>query len=886
MLSTRAVSSLSRNVFARPFANASRAYAAAPAAEQKSKSDEEGLSSLKSTLNKAVAASKVFATYSQDQVDKIFRAAAEAANAARLPLAKMAVEETRMGVVEDKVIKNHFASEFVYSQYKNTKTCGLIAHDPISGYSKFAEPMGVIAGIIPTTNPTSTAIFKTLLALKTRNALVICPHPRAAKCTIAAAKVVLDAAVAAGAPADIITWIDSPSSLVSGALMKAPEVSLVLATGGPGMVRAAYSSGHPSLGVGAGNTPALIDETADIELAVNSVLISKTFDNGVICASEQSIVAVDAVYDKVRAEFVRRGAYFLNEEEKVKVRKGIEKDGKLNADIVGQPVAKLAQMFGITVPAGAKVLIGEVSVVGKEEPLSQEKLSPILAMYRSSDFNTALATTHKLIMFGGAGHTSVIYTHPDNRQNIEAFQAMAKTGRILVNSPSSQGAIGGIYNQILAPSMTLGCGSWGGNIVSDNIGPLHLVNVKSVAERRHGAGGFNVPATVLLQSGGAASTFAQLSGKKVLVVADKNADVAAVSAALAKAGAEATVFNGVGAASTLAAVQAGLKATVAFHPDTIVAVGGGAAIDAAKLIWLGYEHPETRLDGLTIRFMDMGKRVYNVPALGAKASLIAIPTAIGSGSEVTPFSSLVDEATGKSYTIADAAFFPSAAIVDPSLIAALPKAAVAAGAFEAISHAVESFVSIAASDRTKDLSREALTQIFDALPSADAEKVLYASTKAGMAYANAFLGVTQSLANKVAVACDIPVGVAAAVLLPYVIRYNATDAPFKQAIFPSYHSPRAVADYAELANALKLGGSTPVEKAENLAAAIEGLRSKAGVPSSLKAAFGSAAQDAKFLAVVDKLAEEAFDDQCSLANPRYPLIEDLKAILVAAHQGL
>jgi len=863
---------------------------------------DEQLLKLKDTLTKAHAAQRKYASFTQEQVDAIFKAAALAANSARIPLAKMAVEETRMGVVEDKVIKNHFASEFIYNKYKYEKTCGVIEADAAGGLVKVAEPVGVVAGIVPTTNPTSTAIFKALLALKTRNALVLCPHPRAAKCTVEAARIVRDAAVAAGAPDNIISWVETPSLPVSQALMQAPEISLILATGGPAMVRAAYSSGHPSVGVGAGNTPAVIDETANIEMAVSSVILSKTFDNGVICASEQSVVVVDKVYDAVRKEFQRRGAYFLTEEEKVKVRAKVIVDGKLNPNIVGQSISKLAELFGITVPPGTKVIIGEVAEIGHQEPLSEEKLCPVLAMYKAPGFEKAVDMADKLITFGGPGHTSVLYTNPLNKAAIDHFGKIVKTVRILINTPASQGAIGDLYNFHLDPSLTLGCGSWGSTSVSTNVGPRQLLNIKNVTERRENMLWFRVPPKVYFKGGCLEVALAELKGKqRAFVVTDKPlydmgmADQ--VTRILDVHNVHHQVFYHVTPDPTLACIREGLKEILEFKPDVIIALGGGSPMDAAKVMWLMYEVPDTKFEGLAMRFMDIRKRVYDVPALGKKAQMICIPTTSGTGSEVTPFSVVTDEETGMKYPLADYSLTPHMAIVDPQLVLNIPKKLTAWGGIDALTHALESYVSIFATDYTKGLSKEAIVLLFKYLPRAyhngptdfeAREKVHYAATIAGMAFANAFLGICHSLAHKLGSAFHVPHGLANAALISHVIQYNATDMPFKQAAFPQYQFPHAKEDYAELADMLKLGGNTTDEKVIKLIEAIEDLKKQVDVPASIKDILVDTkgckqATEAEFLASLDKLAEDAFDDQCTGANPRYPLIADLKQIYTNAY---
>ncbi|KAJ9514832.1 hypothetical protein QJQ45_028502 [Haematococcus lacustris] len=898
-------------------------------------SDDE-LVKLKGILSRSKAAQAAYSTFTQEQVDTIFKAAALAANQARIPLAKMAVQETGMGVMEDKVIKNHFASEYIYNKYKHTKTCGVVDSDPAGGMYKVAEPIGVVAGIVPTTNPTSTAIFKALLCLKTRNSLILCPHPRAAKCTIAAARIVRDAAVAAGAPADIISFVESPSLPVSQALMAAPEVSLILATGGPAMVRAAYSSGHPSVGVGAGNTPAVIDDTANVQMAVSSVLLSKTFDNGVICASEQSVVVCDKVYDAVRAEFVKRGAYFLTEEDKVKVRAKVIVDGRLNPNIVGQSVEKLAALFDIKVPEGARVIIGEVEVIGKAEPLSEEKLCPVLAMYRAADFEAAASMADQLVTFGGPGHTSVLYTNPLNRAHIDYYGSLMKTVRILVNSPAAQGAIGDLYNFHLDPSLTLGCGSWGSTSVSTNVGPAQLLNIKSVTERRENMLWFRIPPKVYFKGGCLEVALAELRGKnRAFIVTDKPlydmGYAEKVTKVLDTVNVHHQVFYHVAPDPTLQCIQEGLKEILDFKPDVIIALGGGSPMDAAKVMWLMYEVPETKFEGLAMRFMDIRKRVYDVPTLGKKAMMVAIPTTSGTGSEVTPFSVVTDERDGSKYPLADYALTPNMvsatygihasssttanvshdmpltmniskfcptcsalqAIVDPQLVLNIPKRLTAWGGVDALTHALESYVSIFATDYTKGLSKEAITLLFKYLPRSyhngpndfeAREKVHTAATMAGMAFANAFLGVCHSMAHKLGAAYHVAHGLANASLISHVIRYNATDSPFKQAAFPQYQYPQSKQRYAEVADMLGLGGATEDEKIILLIEAVEDLKRQVNIPDNLREIIG-AEREAEYMASLDHMAEDAFDDQCTGANPRYPLISDLKQMYVDAWTG-
>uniref|UniRef100_A0A7R9YRG3 alcohol dehydrogenase n=1 Tax=Chlamydomonas euryale TaxID=1486919 RepID=A0A7R9YRG3_9CHLO len=810
----------------------------------------DDLAALQKVLTEAQKAQEVYSRFNQQQVDKIFKAAAIAANQARIPLAKMAAEETKMGIAEDKVVKNHFASEFIYNKYKNLKTCGVIEEDVAGGMSKVAEPVGVVAGVVPTTNPTSTAIFKSLLALKTRNALVLSPHPRAAKCTIAAAKIVLDAAVKAGAPPGIIGWIEKPTLVVSQALMTAPEISLILATGGPGMVKAAYSSGHPSVGVGAGNTPAVIDDTANIEAAVSSIMLSKTFDNGVICASEQSVVVQANVYDKVKAEFKKRGAYFLTDAEKDKVRAKVIIDGRLNADIVGQSIPNLSKIFGISPPPGTKVIIGEVERVGHDEALSEEKLCPVLAFYKAPTFEACVDTADKLVRFAGAGHTSVLYTNPLNKAHIHHFSSTVNTVRMLINTPAAQGAIGDLYNFHLDPSLTLGCGSWGSTSVSTNVGPMQLLNIKSVTERRENMLWFRVPPKVYFKAGCLEVALGDLRGKKrAFIVTDKPLfDLGycdQVTRVLDEINVSHQVFYHVTPDPTLQCIEAGLKEMEEFRPDVIIALGGGSPMDAAKVMWLMYEVPETKFEGLAMRFMDIRKRVYELPQGRRESTMVCIPTTSGTGSEVTPFSVVTDEKTGMKYPIADYFLTPRMAIVDPQLVINMPKTLTAWGGIDALTHALESYVSIFATEYTKGLSREAIILLFKYLPRAynngpndlqAREKVHYAATIAGMAFANAFLGVCHSMAHKIGSRYHVPHGLANALLITHVVRYNATDVPFKQAAFPQYEYPRAKEDYAEIADMLNLPGATNDDKVISLIGAIEDLKGQLEIPSTIKEA--------------------------------------------------
>ncbi|NJO78392.1 MAG: bifunctional acetaldehyde-CoA/alcohol dehydrogenase [Cyanobacteria bacterium RM1_2_2] len=855
------------------------------------------LQELETLIQQVKTAQHHYATYDCTQVDLIFKKAAQAANANRIPLAKMAVTETRMGVVEDKVIKNHFASEIIYNKYKHEKTCGVVEEDKAFGIQKIAEPIGVLAGIVPTTNPTSTAIFKALIALKTRNAIIFSPHPRAKECTIEAAKIVLEAAVAAGAPEHIIGWIDEPTVELSQALMKHPDVKLILATGGPGMVQAAYSSGHPSLGVGAGNTPAVINETADIQTAVSSILLSKTFDNGMICASEQSVVVLESIYEAVKQEFAARGAYFLNAEEKAKLGSQILKDGRLNPAIVGQSVANLAVLAGIEVPAGMKVLIGEVEAVSPEEPFAYEKLSPILAMYRAQTFQSAVDKAEQLITFGGRGHTAVLYTDPTHHQDIDYFETHMQTARVLINTPSSQGAIGDLYNFKLDPSLTLGCGSWGGNSISENVSVHHLLNIKTVTERRENMLWFRVPPKVYFKSGCLPVALRDLADKKrAFIVTDRPLFdlglVDQITEVLDDIGIKHDIFHDVEPDPTLSNVNKGLEQLRNYQPDVIIAVGGGSPMDAAKVMWLMYEQPEIEFEGLAMRFMDIRKRVYELPPLGKKATLVAIPTTSGTGSEVTPFAVVTDDRVGIKYPLADYALTPSIAIVDPNLVLSMPKRLTAWGGVDALTHAIESYVSVFATEFTNGLALEAIALIFQYLPrsyrngAADPEareKVHYAATIAGMAFANAFLGICHSMAHKLGSTFHVPHGLANALLISHVIRYNATDVPFKQAIFPQYKYPNAKQRYAQIADYLQLGGTTLDEKVERLIIAVEELKRDLDIPSTIKEVVN--VEESVFYTKLDELAEQAFDDQCTGANPRYPLIQDLKELYIQAYQG-
>lgn len=852
---------------------------------------------LEQLIQRVKAAQRKYATYTQEQVDTIFKKAALAANTARIPLAKMTVAETGMGVVEDKVIKNHFASEIIYNKYKGDKTCGVIEEDKAFGIQKIAEPVGILAGIVPTTNPTSTAIFKALIALKTRNAIIFSPHPRAKECTIEAARVVLEAAVAAGAPEDIIGWIDEPTVPLSQALMQHPDINLILATGGPGMVRAAYSSGHPSLGVGAGNTPALIDSSAHLKMAVSSIILSKTFDNGMICASEQSVIVVDDVYDEVRQEFIDRGAYFLNAEEREKFAKLIIVNGRLNAEIVGQPVNKLAQLAGVTIPEDTRVIIGEVESIGTDEPFAFEKLSPILAMYRAKDFEDAVEKAEKLVLFGGRGHTAVLYTAPSNIEHIKRFEDKVETARVLINTPSSQGAIGDLYNFRLDPSLTLGCGTWGGNSISENVEPKHLLNIKTVAERRENMLWFRVPPKIYFKYGALPVAIRELAGKRrAFIVTDKPlydlGVTASLEACLEEIGLKYDTFYDVEPDPSLETVQRGLALMKTFQPDVIIAIGGGSPMDAAKIMWLLYEHPEIEFDGLAMRFMDIRKRVYELPPLGDKAIMISVPTTSGTGSEVTPFAVVTDRRTNIKYPLADYALTPTMAIIDPELVLNMPKKLTAYGGIDALTHALEAFVSVLASEYTNSLALEAIRLLFKYLPSAykngandpkAREKVHYAATMAGMAFANSFLGICHSMAHQLGATFHVPHGLANALMIPHVIKYNSTDAPFKQATFSQYKYPNAKWRYARIASYLGLPGETDEQKVNSLIAAVEDLKRELDIPASIKDAIKESRQE--FYAKVEHLADQAFDDQCTGANPRYPLITDLKQLLEDAYEG-
>ncbi len=837
-----------------------------------------------------------FAKFDQEKVDEIFRKAAMAANNSRIDLAKLAYEETGMGVIEDKVIKNHFASEYIYNKYKDEKTCGVIERDTSFGLLKIAEPIGVIAAVVPTTNPTSTAIFKILLTLKTRNGIILSPHPRAKKATIRAAEIILEAAVKAGAPKGIIGWIDEPSLELTQTVMASAD--LILATGGPGMVKAAYSSGKPAIGVGAGNTPAIIDETADIRMAVNSVLLSKSFDNGVICASEQSVLVHQDIYSDVKREFAMRGAYILNKKETEAMKKVIVIDGKLNSKIVGQSAFDIAAMAGIKVEEATKILIGEVTSVELEEPFSHEKLSPVLAMYKVKTFEEALVKAERLVELGGFGHTSVLYTDQmKSKDRIELFGATMKTGRTIINMPSSQGAIGDIYNFKLAPSLTLGCGSWGGNSISENVGVKHLLNIKHVAERRENMLWYRVPEKVYFKYGCLGvglKDLADMNKKKVFIVTDKVlydlGFVEKLTDHLDDMNIDFKIFYDVEQDPTLATARKGAAEMLSYEPDTIIALGGGSPMDAAKIMWVLYEHPEVQFEDLAMRFMDIRKRVYPFPKLGQKAMMVAVPTSAGTGSEVTPFAVITDEKTGMKYPLADYELTPDMALVDAELMMTMPKSLTAASGIDALTHAIEAYVSVLASEFTNGMALEAIKLIFEYLPKCYSngfediearEKMAHASTIAGMAFANAFLGVCHSMAHKLGASHHISHGIANALLINEVIRFNADDNPRKQAAFPQYKYPNAKWRYAQIADYLKLGGKTDDEKVEKLIGAIDALKTTLSIPKSIKEAGVS---KVNFMKSLDDMSINAFDDQCTGANPRYPLISEIKEMYLNAYE--
>lgn len=853
---------------------------------------------LDALIDRVSKAQKIYATFSEEKVDAIFKAAATAANKMRIELAQMAVDETKMGVLEDKVIKNHFASEYIYNKHKGVKTCGIIKEDKVGGTKIVAAPLGVLAGIVPTTNPTSTAIFKSLLALKTRNAIIFSPHPRAKKSTVAAAKIVLDAAVSAGAPQDIIAWIEEPTIELSSALMTHPKIHGILATGGPSMVKAAYTSGKPALGVGPGNTPAIIDETANIDRAVSSILLSKTFDNGMICASEQSVIVVESIYDEVKSTFLYRGAHILNKNETELLRKIILTDKGVNAAIVGQPAQKIAELAGFKVPAGTKILLAEQTDYSKNNPYAYEKLSPILTMYKAKDFTSATDIALALVELGGMGHTSVLYTDERKSDRIDFYANKMPTGRILINTPSSQGGIGDLYNFRLEPSLTLGCGSWGGNSVSENVGVKHLLNYKTVAERRENMLWFRVPPKIYFKRGATDLALREFEGKKrAFVVTDRflfdSGMSSLVTDVLEEMNIDFQIFFDILPDPTLGAVQNAVSMVRVYEPDLIIALGGGSPMDAAKMIWLLYEQPDVCFEDLAMRFMDIRKRICRIPELGKKADLVCIPTTSGTGSEVTPFTVITDEKTGLKYPLADYALTPSMAIIDANFVDKMPKSLTAAGGIDALVHAIEAYVSVMATNYTNSLALEAIKQIFRYLPRAykngaedpkAREKMHNAATIAGMAFANAFLGVCHSMAHKLGAMYHIPHGIANALLICQVIRYNATDKPARQAAFPQYDVPEAKKRYAQIAHTLYLGteNSTEDERIELLIEAIAKLKDEIDIPKSIKA-YGI--DEKTFMANLDKLSLSAFDDQCTGANPVYPMVDEIKQMYIDAFNG-
>ena len=843
-------------------------------------------------------AQRIFAAYTQEQVDKIFTAAALAANKARIPLAKLAVEETGMGIVEDKVIKNHYAAEYIYNAYRDTKTCGVIEEDKAYGIKKIAEPIGVVAAVIPTTNPTSTAIFKTLISLKTRNGIIISPHPRAKESTIAAAKVVLEAAVAAGAPEGIIGWVDVPSLELTNTLMK--EADIILATGGPGMVKAAYSSGKPALGVGAGNTPAIIDSTADVILAVNSIIHSKTFDNGMICASEQSVTVLESVYEEAKKEFQYRGCYFLKPGEELdKVRKTIIINGALNSKIPGKSAYEIAQMAGVDVPKNTKILIGEVESVDISEEFAHEKLSPVLGMYKAKTFDEALEKAAQLVADGGYGHTSSLYVHPAETEKIAKHAAAMKTCRVLINTPSSHGGIGDLYNFKMAPSLTLGCGSWGGNSVSENVGVKHLLNIKTVAERRENMLWFRTPEKVYFKKGSMPVALDELGTvmhkKKAFIVTDsflyKNGYVKPIEDKLDEMGIQHTCFFEVAPDPTLQCARKGVDQMRQFEPDTIIALGGGSAMDAGKIMWIMYEHPEANFEDMAMDFMDIRKRVFTFPKMGEKAYFVAIPTSSGTGSEVTPFAIITDADTGVKWPIADYALLPNMAIVDVDNMMTQPKGLTSASGIDVMTHAIEAYVSIMATDYTDGLAMKAVKLVFENLPSAyengandpkAREEMANASCMAGMAFANAFLGVNHSMAHKLGAFHHLPHGVANAVILTEVMRYNAAEVPTKMGTFSQYQYPHALARYAELGRFAGCTGKDDKEVFENFIAKLEELKEKIGIKKTIK---DYGIDEKYFLDTLDEMSEQAFNDQCTGANPRYPLIQEIKDLYLKCYYG-
>ena len=856
----------------------------------------ETLEDLELAMKELREAQKIFSTYTQEQVDAIFKAAATAANKARIPLSRMAVEETGMGVLEDKVIKNHYAAEYIDNAYKNTKTCGVIEEDPVYGITKIAEPLGVIAAVIPTTNPTSTAIFKTLICLKTRNGIIISPHPRAKNCTAAAAKIVLDAAVAAGAPEGIIKCIDVPSLELTNKVMQ--EADCILATGGPGMVKAAYSSGKPALGVGPGNTPVIIDDTADVKMAVNSIIHSKTFDNGMICASEQSVTVLESVYKAVKEEFKYRGCYFLKKEELDKVRSTILINGALNAKIVGQKAATIAKMAGVEVPEETKILIGEVDSVDISEPFAHEKLSPVLAMYKAKTFDEALEKAAQLVADGGYGHTSSLYINVNEKEKMAKHAAMMKTCRILINTPSSQGGIGDLYNFRLAPSLTLGCGSWGGNSVSENVGVKHLINIKTVAERRENMLWMRTPEKVYFKKGCTPVALDELKNvmgkKRCFIVTDsflyKNGFTKKIEDKLDQMGIVHTCFSDVEPDPSLASARAGAAAMRAFEPDCIIAMGGGSAMDAGKIMWVLYENPDADFSEMSMDFMDIRKRVYTYPKMGKKAYFIAIPTSSGTGSEVTPFAIITDRETGIKWPLADYELMPNMSIVDTDNMMSAPKGLTCASGIDVMTHAIEAYVSIMASDYTDSLALRAIKLVFDYLPRAykdgnDVEArdhMANASCMAGMAFANAFLGLNHSLAHKLGAFHHLPHGIANALVLLNVMRYNSAEVPTKMGTFPQYQYPHALQRYAEIGRYVGLTGKNDQEVFEKLLAKLDELMRTIEIKPTIKE---YNIDEKKFLDTLDEMSEQAFNDQCTGANPRYPLISEIKELYLKSYYG-
>ena len=864
----------------------------------------DSVEAFEALIDRVHKAQEEYSHYSQEQVDKIFKAAAAAADKARIPLARMAIEETGMGVLEDKIIKNHFASEYIYNKHKNVKTCGVIKEDKANGTKIVAEPLGVLAGIIPTTNPTSTAIFKSLIALKTRNAIIFSPHPRATKSTIAAAKLVLDAAVKAGAPKDIIGWIDVPSIELSSALMKHPKIDCILATGGPGMVKAAYSSGNPALGVGPGNTSAVIDETANIKMAVSSILMSKTFDNGMICASEQSVVVVEDVYEEVKKEFLYRGAYLVNKAEQKKMIDLPFIDparGTAHPAIVGQSAHKIAELSGFKTPEDAKILLVERPEVDWNDPFSREKLSPILAMYKAKDYEQAAEMAYELVSKGGAGHTSVLYTDERKSDRINAYAEKMPTCRVLINSPSSQGGIGDLFNFKLEPSLTLGCGSWGGNAVSGNVGVEHLLNYKTVAERRENMLWFKAPSKIYFKRGATDLALRELQGKKrAFIVTDSflynSGAVNKITNVLDEIGIEHQVFFDVKPDPTLSTINQAMSILKPFEPDVIISLGGGSPMDAAKIMWLMYEQPDTVFEDISMRFMDIRKRICQLPELGKKATMVAIPTTSGTGSEVTPFAIITDDETHVKYAIADYALTPNMAIIDPNFVDGMPKGLTSASGIDALVHAIEAYVSCMATNFTNSNALEASKLVFKYLERSynegandpiAREKMHYAATIAGMAFANSFLGLCHSMAHKLGAMYHVPHGVANALLIRQVIKYNASDAPHKQAIFPQYKYPCAKAKYGQIADELQLGGKNDDEKVKLLIKAIDRLMKAINLPNSIEEFITKAGFTKEYWNEhLDELVELAFDDQCTGANPAYPLMSDIKQIYIDAFNGV